>query len=277
MPRLSFMRFASRLRTNSKAISQTLTKPVSVAHCVMDDSDQITTTVHATTDLSKAQWDEIWTLTEEFYDVERDYALEELRRRQSIAVFRMNDSLLGMAAIDVYPVEFRGSTLMVIYTAHVLIREAWRGRNLLQMLGARTFLATRLRHPLRPIYWFFDTFSYKSYLLLPRNFREFWPRYDVAMPEHRAALIDQLATGLYGPDWQPARGVVTRSGQKRMRISAAPLVLGPGTDPDLEFFANANPGHAEGDMLVCLCPLTLSNWFSLARKALRRLRRPGMH
>jgi len=243
----------------------------------MPEGDRITTTVHATASLSQAQWDEIWTLTEEFYDVERPFAEAELRRRQSIAMFRMNDSLLGMAAIDVCPVEFRGTTLIVIYTAHVLIREAWRGRNLLQKLGARTFLATRLRHPFHSIYWFFDTFSYKSYLLLPRNFREFWPRHDAPTPQPRAALIDQLATWLYGPSWRPERGVVARSGQKRMRASAAPLLLGPGSAPELEFFSRANPGHAEGDMLVCLCPLTLSNWLSLGRKALKRLRRPGMH
>jgi hypothetical protein len=233
--------------------------------------------VLATASVSPAQWGEIWTLTEEFYDVERTYAEEELRRRQSIAMFRMNDSLLGMAAIDVYPVEFRGQKLIVIYTSHVLIREAWRGRNLLQKLGARTFLGARLRHPLRPIYWFFDTFSYKSYLLLPRNFLTFWPRHEEATPAPLAALIDQLATQTYGPAWQPSRGVVLRSGLKRLRSTAAPLVLGPGADPGLEFFARANPGHPDGDMLVCLCPLTLSNWLSLARKAFQRLRRPGMH
>ncbi|HEV7716563.1 MAG TPA: hypothetical protein VGO53_13280 [Steroidobacteraceae bacterium] len=243
----------------------------------MSEADRISTTVHATGELSLAQWNEIWTLTEEFYDVERSYAEAELRQRQTIATFRMNDSLLGMAAIDVYPVEFRGQKLAVISTTHVLIREAWRGRNLLQKLGARTFLATRLRYPLRPIYWFFDTFSYKSYLLLPRNFRHFWPRYDEPTPEPRAALMDQLATQTYGAAWQPTRGVVARSGQKRLRSTAAPLVLGPGTDPELEFFARANPGHPDGDMLVCLCPLTLSNWLSLARKALQRLRRFGMH
>jgi hypothetical protein len=243
----------------------------------MFEGDRITTDVQATANLSQAQWDEIWTLTEEFYDVHREYAEAELRRRQNIAMFRMNDSLLGMAAIDIFPVEFRGTTLIVIHTAHVLIREAWRGRNLLQKLGARTFLATRLRHPLRPIYWFYDTFSYKSYLLLPRNFREFWPRFDAPTPEPRAALIDQIATRLYGPAWRPAQGVVERSGQKRMRHSAAPLVLGPGADPQVAFFSRANPGHAEGDMLVCLCPLTLSNWLSLARKALQRLRRTRTH
>ena len=95
-------------------------------------------------------------------------------------MFRMNGALLGMAAIDIYPAEFRGRKIVVISTAHVLIRENWRGRNLVQKLGLRTFLAARLRYPLRPIYWFFDTFSYKSYLLLPRNFRTFWPRRDAA-------------------------------------------------------------------------------------------------
>jgi len=243
----------------------------------MPDADRITTTVHATADVTPAQWDDIWTLTEEFYDVERSYSEAELRQRQCIATFRMNDSLLGMAAIDVYPAEFRGQKLVVIATRHVLIREAWRGRNLLQKLGARTFLATRLQHPLRPIYWFFDTFSYKSYLLLPRNFRQFWPRREEPVPEPRAALISQLAMQTYGEAWRPELGVVVRSGQKRLRSSAAPLVLGPGADPELEFFARANPGHPDGDMLICLCPLTLSNWLSLARKALQRLGRPGMH
>jgi hypothetical protein len=243
----------------------------------MPSGDRVTTSVHTTAALLPVQWEEIWQLTSEFYDVERDYAEAELRRRHSIAMFRMNGALLGMAAIDTYPAKFRGRRIAVISTAHVLIRENWRGRNLVQKLGLRSFLKARLRYPLRPIYWFFDTFSYKSYLLLPRNFRTYWPRYDQVTPEPRAALIDQLATQTYGPAWRPARGLAVRSGQKRLRESAAPLSLGPGAAPELEFFARVNPGHAEGDMLVCLCPLTASNWFSLARKAFERLRRNRPH
>lgn len=236
-------------------------------------ADQIITTVYPTASLSPAQWDEIWILTQEFYDVERAYAEAELRRRQRIALFRMNDALLGMASIDVIEAPFRGRTITAISTAHVLLRENWRGRNLLQKLGFRTFLRERLRHPLRPIYWFFDTFSYKSYLLLPRNFRKFWPRYDQPTPPAQAALIDVLATHAYGAAWQPARGIVLRSGQKRMRETAAPLILTRDSEPHLAFYAQANPGHADGDMLVCLCPLDLPNWLSLARNFLRRKRR----
>jgi hypothetical protein len=182
-----------------------------------------------------------------------------------------------MASIDIFPAEFRGREITVICTGHVLLRENWRGRNLLQRLGWKTFLAERLRHPLRPIYWFFDTFSYKSYLLLPRNFRDFWPRYDRPLPDAQAALMDQLATRMYGPAWRPSLGIAVRSGQKRMRETAAPLILARDSDPNLEFFARTNPGHAEGDMLVCLCPLSLRNWLRLARNALRRLRRRRTH
>jgi hypothetical protein len=243
----------------------------------MPGEDLVVTHVQHTRDLSPADWDDIWALTHEFFDVERDYAEAELRRRERIALFRMNGALLGMASITIYTEKFRGRRIAVINTSHVLIRENWRGRNLIQKLGFRTFLATRLRYPLRPIYWFFDTFSYKSYLLLPRNFRRFWPRYDEPTPEPRAALIDQLATHLYGPAWRPARGIAVRSGQRRLRAAAAPLAVTPDTSPDIRFFAAANPGHAEGDMLICLCPLTLGNWLSVARFALARRGRAGPH
>jgi hypothetical protein len=243
----------------------------------MSQQDRIETLVADSSTISPAQWEEIWTLTQEFYVVERDYVEAELRKRQRIALFRMNGALLGMAAIDVLRHDFRNRPIVAIATSNVLIRENWRGRNLVQKLGFRTFLAARLRHPFRPIYWFFDTSSYKSYLLLPRNFRAWWPRFDEPTPEPVAALMDELAVHAYGPGWRPARGIVMRSGRKRMHATAAPLELTADSDPHLRFFATANPGHAEGDMLICLCPLTLTNWCTLARRAITRRQHRAAH
>jgi hypothetical protein len=239
-----------------------------------DFADTVTIDFVQTAAISAPTWDEIWGLTQAFYDTDRGFAEEKLREHQRVVLFRSSDRvLIGMASVDVYPISFQGRRLAVIYTSHVLLREQYRGHNLLQRVGFRTFLETRLRFPLRPIYWFFDTFSYKSYLLLPRNFREFWPRFDRPTPERERGLIDQLAAQIYGSAWRPAQGIVARSGRKRLRPETAPLEEKLVAGPDVEFFVRVNPGHAEGDMLVCLCPLNAANWASVGVRALRRARR----
>jgi hypothetical protein len=236
--------------------------------------DRVAVEVIPTLTTTPAVWDEIWRLTQAYYDAERGYVEEKLREHQRVVLFRSRGegALVGMASVDIYPAEFQGRRLAVIYTSHVLLQERYRGQNLIQRLGFRTFLEARIRFPFRPLYWFFDTFSYKSYLLLSRNFRQFWPRFDRETPEWERALMDRLSARTYGPAWRPAQGIVSRSGHKRLRPETAPLQPALAERPDVDFFARTNPGHAEGDMLVCLCPLTLVNWLSVAIRALKRSR-----
>ena len=225
--------------------------------------------VIATGAATPATWNDIWSPSEILYDTDRGYVEQTLRQHQRLALFRAPDRLAGMASIDVYPVEYRGRRLVVIFTGHVLLRPEYRGQNLLQRLGFRTFIGVRLRYPLRPIYWFVDTLSYKSYLLMPRNLRECWPRYDRPTPAWERGLMDFLARRRYGEHWRPEQGIVARSERKQVCPETAQLAGDP-EDPHLEFYARANPGHAEGDMLVCLCPLSARNWLSAALHALRR-------
>jgi hypothetical protein len=222
-----------------------------------------------------ALWDEIWAVIQRFYDAERDYVEELLKHHGSIALFRSarDARLVGLAALDVYPTKYEGRKVAVIFTSHVMLDEAYRGHNLLQRLGWRTFRRTKARYPFHRIYWFFDSFGYKSYLLLPRNFREFWPRRERPTPAWERGLMNHLALQMYREAWQPELGIVRRTRHKRLRPETAPLQSDYGLEPDLSFYAEANPGHAEGDMLVCLCPLSLTNLLMLGLRAGRRARR----
>lgn len=233
----------------------------------------VTIEVVATERIDDGTWDEIWNLSSAFHECERDYSEGMLRKRQRIALVRdrTHRALVGMATIDTITTTFDGRALTALFTSHVLLLEAYRGLNLFQRIGFKAFLAARLRHPLRPIYWFFDTFSYKSYLLLPKNFREFWPRRDCPTPEPVAALIDHLATHIYGADWQPYVGMVVASGRMRLRESIAPVTPAVAQMPDVEFFARLNPGHAIGDMLVCICPLSAQNWWCAGTRVVARV------
>ena len=223
-------------------------------------------------------WDEVWGLIQRFFDAERENVEELIKHHGFVALFRAADDrrLVGLTALDVYPTEFEGRKVAVIFTSHSMLDEAFRGHNLMQRLGWRTFLRTRLRFPFHAIYWFYDSFSSNGYLLLPRNFRDFWPRRDAPTPAWEQGLMNHLAVQMYREAWQPSLGIVRRTGHKRLRPETARPQAEYDRDPDLAFYARANPGHAEGDMLVCLCPLTLVNLLTLgvrARKRGRRLRR----
>ncbi|MFT3735200.1 MAG: hypothetical protein QM776_09265 [Rhodocyclaceae bacterium] len=229
--------------------------------------------------LSARVLDEVWALTETFYDTPRELAEAKLLKgRGEVALMRAGGELVGMALVEVIVTRAAGGREVVaIFTSQTLIDARYRGRNLLQRLGLRVFLRERWRHPFSELVWFFDTFSYRSYLLLPRNFSVYWPRHDRETPRREQALMDALARQCYGEDWQAARGVVHRSPQRCLRGGVAtPSVDDVMANAHLRFFVERNPEHAAGDMLVCLCPLTLRNWLVLGAKALWRSLRRAM-
>ncbi len=217
--------------------------------------------------------DDIWRLTTRYVEADRPYFERKLRELPEVALFRtVSGDLVGVSALEVYRVRYEGRTPSVIFTSSVVIDERYRRQNLVLRLGVRTYLREKLRRPWAPIFWFFDTFSYKSYVLLARNLAEFWPRREQPTPTGPASLMDFLSKQRYGADWIPAAGVVNRSGKKRLRPETAPIDEFLRQDPDIGFFDRANPGHREGDMLVCLCPLTLGNMASAITRGLRRRR-----
>ncbi|HUF91889.1 MAG TPA: hypothetical protein VMR23_05890 [Candidatus Limnocylindria bacterium] len=83
----------------------------------------------------------------------------------------------------------------MIYPGNTMFEPDVRGGNLVQRIGLRCFLRVRARHPWRPVFLFYDTDSYKSYLMLPRNFAEFWPRRDRPLPASIAASWTSSGAG----------------------------------------------------------------------------------
>lgn len=224
--------------------------------------------------LSPAELDEIWVLTERYVDTPRAHYEEKLLALPEVSLWReRGGALVGLAGIDAYPVRWRGWPRTVIFTSSVVTDERFRGRNLVLRTGLQVLLRETLRRPWATAYWFFDTFSYKSYLVLARNLREFWPRRDRVTPPDVAAFFDELASKRYGADWNRETGVVRRSGYKRLLPGTAPVDGTVSSDPDVRFFEAANPGHREGDMLVCLAPLSAGNLLAaIGRLATRRRR-----
>jgi len=223
--------------------------------------------------LTPAQRDDIWALYTRYYDYPRAQLEERVSSLPEIALYRAGSgALVGMTGVDVYRVRHEGRSSTVMYTGLVVVDERFRRQNLPLALGVRLFLRAKLRRPHERVDWLFGALSYKSYALLSRNLGVFWPRRDQPTPADTAAYIDFLARRRFGDAWQPARGVVARPGAMRLRPGTAPIDERRRADADVRFFETANAGHLDGELLVCLCPLTLENWAFVARNFLRRRR-----
>jgi len=217
--------------------------------------------------LSSGELEEIWKLTSRYVDTPRSHYENKLLALPEVALWRVRGGeLAGLVSLEVYPVLWHSRTRIIIFTSSVVADERFRGRGLVLKTGLRLLLREKLRRPFAKAYWFFDTFSYKSYLIPARNFREFWPRRERPASPDVAAFVDLLAHQRYGEDWNRETGVVRRSGYKQLLPATAPIDETARSDPAVRFFEVSNPGHREGDMLVCLAPLTLVNLFSAIKR-----------
>jgi hypothetical protein len=154
----------------------------------------------------------------------------------------------------------------------IIERECW-GSSLLGRLWLKTVFseADRIHAYSRDtlVYWFLICSGYKTWRYLPVFFREYLPH-----PESRASGFDRevlpaLATKKFADEYDPATGVIRFHRANPLRQGVAEVTKQRLRDPMVEFFIRMNPGHADGDELACLTPISRSN---LTPAGLRLLR-----
>lgn len=166
----------------------------------------------------------------------------------------------GFSTLLLYATEVDGEHVRVVYSGDTIVhRTAW-GSNAL----ARTWLeAVRRWQSDVPLYWLLITSGFRTYRFLPVFWKEFCPRHDSpALP----AMLIALARERFGGRYDPATGIVRFAAPQVLRNGFGEITPSRLGNPHVDFFARVNPGHARGDELVCLCPLTRANQTSAGRK-----------
>ena len=150
----------------------------------------------------------------------------------------------------------------------IVARHCWGDPALAQVWG-RLALSLIDSLPDVNLYWFLISKGYKTYRYLPLFFREFFPRYDVSTPAWALAIRDALGRKKYPAQYDASFGIV-RAGPAgdRLRTGVADLTPERGNNPHVRFFAGRNPGHARGDELCCLAPLTRANFLPAAYRVI---------
>jgi hypothetical protein len=144
----------------------------------------------------------------------------------------------------------------------IIAREHW-GSSLLARLWVTTVFreADRIRQhsPDTLFYWFLISAGYKTWRYLPTFFVAYAPHPDLPPSPFDRQVMRTLAAKKFGDDYQPDAGIVRFRRANPLRPGVAEVTERRLRDPLVEFFIRMNPGHAQGDELACLVPISHSN------------------
>jgi hypothetical protein len=162
-----------------------------------------------------------------------------------------------------------GGWILALFSGDTIVdRECWSGNPLAQLWG-RFALSLIDAHAGQEFYWFLITKGFRTYRFLPLFFHEFYPRARVSTPLWAKQTIDLVASDLFPAAYDAKLGVV-RGGETscRLRPGVGEVNEGRITNADVRFFIQSNPGHACGDELCCLAPLTRENFTRAAYRTM---------
>ena len=192
---------------------------------------------------------------------EKDWVLE-ISETETGALCGFSTQMLLHAELD-------GEQLTALYSGDTIVDPIYRHRNPLAGLWGRLALELIDRFRGETLYWFLISKGYKTYRFLPVFFHDFQPRCDRPMPIECRRLIDAFAERRFGDAYDKRRQILPAQGEAcRLRPGAAELTKERMADPHVAFFASRNPGHAAGDELCCVAPLTQENFTPAAWKVI---------
>src|SRR5262249_6615643 len=166
-------------------------------------------------------------------------------------------------------VEVAGRPVKALFSGDTIVAREYWGDNALSHVWGRLALSLIDSLGEGELYWFLLSKGYKTYRFLPVFFREFYPRHDVATPAWARAVLDALARSRYPDAYDSALGILRGGpGKDRLREGIAGVTPERLHDPHVRSFVGRNPGHAQGEELCCLAPLTRENFTPAAYRVL---------
>jgi len=218
-------------------------------------------------ELTSAQTDEMFQLLALHFDgVTRAQFTCDLAEKNWIVLIRRDTRLVGFSTLLVYESAFDDEPVSIVYSGDTIVAsEAW-GSTALARGWITAVNDLRERYPNGKYYWLLLTSGFRTYRFLPVFWREFFPRHDAATPIAIKRLREQLATERFGEQYDLPSGIVRFRHPQRLSGELKKIPAERITDPHVAFFITHNPGHAQGDELVCLTELCPENLTAAGRR-----------
>ncbi|MDO4693156.1 MAG: hypothetical protein Q4A62_00805 [Eikenella sp.] len=178
-------------------------------------------------------------------------------------------AIRGFSTLKVLQAEHQGRPLRALFSGDTVIDHRFWGEQTLPLAWCRLAGRIQAMQPEVPLYWLLIVKGDRTYRYLNVFSKQYYPNRRHATPPDIQALIDGLAAARFGPAYDAARGLV-RHPESQGHLKAEWHTGKQDSHPEAAYFRSRNPGHGQGDELVCLTLLAPENLRSFALRGFQQ-------
>lgn len=181
-----------------------------------------------------------------------------------------NGDLVGFSNLLFYRTNVDGREMSLVYSGDTMVDSStWSDPRLARhLMGAFNWL--RRHYKCDHLYWFVIVSGFRTYRVLPVFSEIFYPRYDQPTPDDIQQLMHAIAIERFGNRYDRESGIVRLDVPSILRDGYRGIPEHRLSDPNIAFFAERNPGHLQGDALVCFCELAEEKLTKLGKRMWRK-------
>ncbi len=225
--------------------------------------------IAAPPELDRSLRDQLFGLFSSCFDnTTRERFERDLGAKHWVVLVMDGSEVAGFTTAELVSLDHRGEELRFLYSGDTLVNPQHWGRPALAPAFGHLMLDL-LDRAQAPLYWFLVSKGFRTYRLMPANFRGFVP--DCRRPPDHE-LVQRLrlvARAKFGDRFDAAAGVIrAECDTEYLKPELQTVAPGRRQNPHIVFFLEKNPGWRRGDQLACLAPCVRAN---LTRLAWRQL------
>ncbi|MCB0529914.1 MAG: hypothetical protein KDC61_20750 [Saprospiraceae bacterium] len=215
--------------------------------------------------LTHAQKAEMWDVYRGFYHYSESGFMERITRNTHFSLYLHEDRIVGFTGLRIDKTQVNGRSQLLMYFGQTVISRAFRGRSLIQTTALLLVLKYWKAWLTSDVWFWYDALSYKAYLASAKCAREIYPSRRCPMTEKARQVRDFAGKHWYGDTYCRQSGTVAKEVNflNDTSVSIFPDDL---HNPDVAFFAQANPRYAEGHGLLTFVPVSNANIGVLIRR-----------
>lgn len=196
-----------------------------------------------------------------FDNVKEDLFFKDLCGKKWVIIFEdtINGEMQGFSTQTLMDAEVDSIPIKALFSGDTIIDKNYWGSRELPRVWGRLVLSLIEEHRGMKFYWFYISKGYMTYLLMPRYFYNFYPKYDTEIPQFEKKVLNILAFKRFGSGYDAERGIVRIKFNYYLKNRVGQITDDLLKDPNIRFFKNKNPNYSKGEELACLIELTEEN------------------